>query len=161
MTAARLPRRAAGSAEIGLAAVEDEVNWVDRHDDGQQRRAGWPPVIRLPASTRRSEIRPEIGARTSVHSRLSSACLSAASSEPTGAGGVALRRSPCIEFPFGQRLVAHQRRRPLHVERGDLELGLGALHLRLGLLDRDPVGPRVDDEQEIALLDDLALLEMD
>ncbi len=42
-----------------------------------------PPLIRLPASTRRSEIRPEIGARTSVHSRLSEACFRAASDEAT------------------------------------------------------------------------------
>src|ERR1700730_11111181 len=43
----------------------------------------WPPAMRLPASTRRSEIRPVVGARTSVHSRLSCACFNAASADPT------------------------------------------------------------------------------
>ena len=39
----------------------------------------WPPWIRLPASTLRSEMRPASGARTSVQSRLSSALRTAAS----------------------------------------------------------------------------------
>ena len=60
-----------------------------------------------------------------------------------------------------KRLAAHQRRRPLDVGGGDVELGLRAFHIGLGLLDRELVGARIDDEQQIALLDDLAVLEMD
>ena len=44
---------------------------------------------------------------------------------------------------------------------GDLELGPRAFHIGFGLLDRELVGARIDDEQEVALLDDLAVLEMD
>ena len=76
-------------------------------------------------------------------------------------GGVAFVRPPGVELPLGQGLAAHQRRGALHVECGDFELGLGAFDIRLGLLDRDPIGARIDDEQEIALLDDLAFLVMD
>ena len=121
----------------------------------------WPPAIRLPGSTRRLEMRPAIGARTSVQSRLSSACRAAASSEATWA---AASRSFARRVSNSRSVRVWLRtsgRGALHVERGDFELGLGAFDIRLGLLDRDPIGARIDDEQEIALLDDLAFLEMD
>ena len=79
----------------------------------------------------------------------------------TLAGGVALGRLSCIELPLGQALVASKRRSALHVERGYLELGLRAFEIGFGLLDRKSVGPWIDDEQEIALLDHLAVTEMD
>ena len=72
-----------------------------------------------------------------------------------------LGRRPGIEFTLSQALVAHQRRGARNVAGGDLELGLRAVNVGLGLLDRERVGARIDDEQEVALLDDLALLEMD
>ncbi len=117
--------------------------------------------MRLPASTRRSEIRPAIGARTSVHSRLSSACLSAASSEPTAPAA-----SRCVDLRVSNSRsvtvwLCDQRRRALDVEGRDLELGARALEVGLGLLDRELVGTRIDHEQQVALLDDLAVLEMD
>ena len=48
---------------------------------------------------------------------------------------------PRIELALGQGLVAHQRRRPLHVGRGDLKLGLRPLEIGFGLIDRELVGP--------------------
>ncbi len=51
---------------------------------------------------------------------------------------------PGFEFALGERLVAHQRRRALKVEVGDLELGAGAIELGLGLIDRELVGPLID-----------------
>ena len=51
-------------------------------------------------------MRPPIGARTSLHSRLSSACFSAASRRADLAGGIALGRLPGVEFALGQGLVA-------------------------------------------------------
>jgi len=49
----------------------------------------WPPEIRLPASTLRSEMRPAIGAVTLVHSRLSSACRSDDSADLNWARAIA------------------------------------------------------------------------
>ena len=49
----------------------------------------------------------------------------------------------------------------MHVERGDLELGLRALDIGPGLLDGDLVRPLIDDEQKIVLLDHLAFVDVD
>ena len=164
--ARRRPRSGRGepqvAQEVRLAAVEHEVNGIDRHDDGQQRRAGLAagdqiagidaPVGDAPGD-RRAHLGPfeiELG------------LLERGLGRGDLAGGVALRRSPGIELPLGHGLAAHQRRRALARRAVAISsLALRALHIGLGLLDRDLVGARIDDEQEVALLDDLAVLEMD
>ena len=120
-----------------------------------------PPEIRLPAIDAPVGDAPGNGRAHLGPFEIELGLLQRGLGEATCARRLALRRSPRVEFPFGQGLAAHQRRRAFHVERGDLQPGLGALHVGLGLLDRELVGTRIDDEQEVALLDDLAVLEMD
>ena len=120
----------------------------------------WPPVIRLPASTRRSEMRPAMRRAHLGPFEIELGLLQRRFGRRDRARRVALRRSPRVELPLGEGLAAHQRRRPLDVVRRDLQPCLRALHVGLGLLDREPIRPRIDDEQKIALLDDLAVLEM-
>jgi hypothetical protein len=74
---------------------------------------------------------------------------------------IALHRLPRFKFPLGQRLALGQRCRPLDVGGRNLQPGPCALHLGFGLLDRNLVGPRINDEQKIALLDELTVFEMD
>ena len=105
-------------------------------------------------------MRPAIGARTSLHSRLSSACFSAASAEPTWPAAsrwVDLRvsNSRSVRVWFVTSGVARSTS-----EVAISSLDLRALQIGLGLIDRELVGPRIDHEQQVALLDDLAITEM-
>ena len=120
----------------------------------------WPPWIRLPASTLRSEMRPAIGARTSVQSRLSSAERRAASAALSWAlrhveVGLAL-----VVFLLGDGPRRDQRRAALDLQLGQVDLRLVARDVGLGAFDGDLVGPLVDGEQRIAGIDELAVLEM-
>ncbi len=146
--------------EVCLAAVEYEVDRVDGHDDGEQRRAarttgdevaGIDAPVRDAPGDRCAHLCPfEIELRL-LQGSLGRAHL---------AGGVTLGCPAGIELALGHGLVAHQRGRPLHVKGGDLELGLGALEIGLRLLDRELIGARIDDEQSVALLDQLAFVEV-
>ena len=63
---------------VVLGYLEEELNRVERDDRRQQRRASRSPLTRLPSLTFLSEMRPAIGALTSVHSKLNCAAFSAA-----------------------------------------------------------------------------------
>src|SRR4051812_7919234 len=147
--------------EIGLAAVEYEIDRIDRHDGRQQRRPGWA------AGDQVAGVDAPIGnasANGSRHIRpleIEFGLLECGIGGRDRAGGIALIGLPRIELALSESLVAYQRRGPLDIEAGDLELGLRAFQIRLSLLDREPIRPRIDDEQRIALLDDLAVLELD
>ena len=103
--------------EVRLAAVEDEVNGIDRHDDGQQRRAGLAagdeiagidaPVGDAPAD-RRAHLGP-------FEIELAPAS-SAACAEATWPAASRWVDCPGIEFALGQALAAHQRGGALDVE---------------------------------------------
>ena len=119
----------------------------------------WPPATRLPASTLRSEMRPAIGARTSVHSRLSSAVL-AGRPRPPAAGRCATLRL-ALRWSKSRSVMA----RDLTSGCGALDLGLRRVRpapwcarprpaaLSTASLER----PLVDGEQQVADLDDLAV----
>ena len=74
--------------------------------------------------------------------------------------GVTLCRSAGIELSFRQRLAARQGSRALDIKCGDEWLCLRAFHVGGGLLDSKVVRARIDDEQKIALLDELTILEI-
>ena len=120
-----------------------------------------PPVTRLPGETRRSPIRPATGARNSVNSRSSSAWRTAASLAATEAARRAEGLGALVEGLLGQGAVAHELLGAIEIGFGEGEIGLGlrqrALRLGDGVLER----PLVDGEQQIALLDHLAVAEMD
>ena len=120
-----------------------------------------PPVTRLPGETRRSPIRPVIGARSSVNCRSSSACLTAASCAVDLRLRGAVRLGALIEQLLGDGALAHQRLRALQVGLGEGEIGLRLRQIGAHLIERVLERPAVDGEQQIALLDDLAVLEMD
>ena len=121
--------------EVRLAAVEHEVNGIDRYDHGQQRRpgltagdevAGIDALIGDAAGYRRADFCPleiELG------------LLEGGLERGHLRGGVAFGRSPGIELPLGQGLAAHQWRGTLYVERCDLVLCLRPLHVGLRLLE--------------------------
>jgi hypothetical protein len=75
------------------------------------------------------------------------------------ADSAAAAASFCVERRH--RLVAEQRKRPLVVQIGDFQLGLGALKIGARLGGREFVRTLVDREQEIVLFDDVTVLEMD
>ena len=117
-----------------------------------------PPVTRLPGDTRRSPIGPSTGARKSVNSRSSSACRTAASFAVTDALAM---RSLCalLEHLVGDGLVTHERL-PARI------VGFRESHVRLRLhqicarlVERVLERPFVDREKQIALFDDLPVLE--
>ena len=118
-----------------------------------------PPVTRLPGETRRSPMRPVTGARSSVNSRSSSAWRTAASLAATEASRVALGLRALIEDLLGDGLVAHQLlRRASDRTSVKAEFGLRLLQIGAGLVERVLERPLVDGEQQVALLDDLAVL---
>jgi hypothetical protein len=58
---------ALGLEEQGFGGIEGEIDRIERVDRGEQRGIGaLARTTRLPTSTRRSEMRPEMGARTWV-----------------------------------------------------------------------------------------------
>src|SRR5262249_31513221 len=147
--------------EVGFAAVEDEMDRVDRYDEGEQRRVALSTGdevagIDAPVGDAPADRRPHVGP-FEVERGLPQRSFGRGDL----AGGVALSGLAGVEFALGYGLVAHQRGRALHVEGGDLEPGLGAFDIRIGLVDGDSVGPRIDHEQKVALLDELALAEID
>ena len=120
----------------------------------------WPPWIRLPGSTLRSEMRPLSGAVTSVHSRLSWALRRAASAALSCALATArfdLRVSLSASVMVREPISAAPR---LDLQVGELDLRLVARHVGRRRFDGDLVGPLVDGEQRIARIDPLAVLEM-
>src|SRR5580700_4991051 len=118
-----------------------------------------PPEMRLPASTRLSEIRPAMGARTSVHSRLSWACFKAALAEASWP-----EASRWMDFRVSNSrsvsVALQQWRRAIDVLGRDVELRLRPFDIGFRLLDGDLVRALIDDEQQVVLLDDLPFLEM-
>ena len=141
--------------EVGLGAVKDKMNWVRRDDHGQQRGAGLAAgdevagidaLVRNAPGDRRTHLGPgEIELGLLEHG-LRGAHLR---------GSVALARFAGVELPHRHGLALDQRCGALNVERGKLQLGLGAVDVGLGLLDRDTIRPLIDDEEQIVLFDNL------
>ena len=73
------------------------------------------------------------------------------------------RTSDClgVELLAGDRILGDQLCVALEVGLGVLEQRLVLLQLADRLLQRDLVGPRIDQGQQVALLDHLAFLEVD
>ena len=162
--ARRGPRPGGGETEImqkvRFAAVEHEMDGIDRHDDAQERRAGLAArnevagidaLVGNAAGNGRADLGPfEIELRL-FQSGVGGVEL---------ARGVALDRFSRVEFPYGQRLILDQRRRAIDVLGSDVELRLRPFDIGFRQLDGDLVGALIDDEQQVVLLDDLPFLEM-
>jgi hypothetical protein len=71
-----------------------------------------------------------------------------------------LRRDAQLGIGLADELVRDERLRTLELGVGIRELRAGARQLRLRLRDGGRIGPRVDREQEIALLQKLAVREV-
>ena len=147
--------------EVGLAAVEYELNGVDRHNGGEQRRTGGPSddqVAGVHASVRDS---PGYGRTYRRPFEIELRLPERGFGRADAAGGVALDRFSRVELAIGYGLVAGERRCAVDVVGGDFELRLRAFDVSLRLIDRNLVRARVDDEEEVPFLDDLSILEMD
>ena len=106
-------------------------------------------------------MRPATGARNSVNSRSSSACRTAASLAATEAVRRAEGLGALVESLLGDRAVAHELLGAIEIGLGEGEIGLGLRQRSSGLRDGVLERPLVDGEQQIALLDHLAVAEMD
>ena len=119
-----------------------------------------PPVTRLPGATRRSPMRPLIGARNSVNSRSSSAWRSSASAPLTDGLRVAIGLRALLEGLLGDGLFLHQLLAAREIGLGEGQIGFRLRQRGARLRDRVLERPLVDREQQVALLDQLAVLEV-
>ena len=111
--------------------------------------------------TRRSPMRPETGARSSVNSRSSAACSH---------GGL-LRRDCRLRHPLGLRALVEgllgdhradgKTLTACEIAFRECEIGPRLREAGLRLSEGDLEGPAIDREQKIALLHDLPVLKMD
>ena len=120
-----------------------------------------PALIQLPAVTSERLMRPVIGEAMVANDRSSSADFTLASDTFTDRLRVAHQALAIVEALVGDDLALDQRPAAHHVEVGVLHLGGGGKQLGLGLLQRALERPRIDGKQQIALLDDLPILEAD
>ena len=105
-------------------------------------------------------MRPVIGEVMRVKDSSSSAVLTLASATFTAACASRTMFSRSSKV-FSEMIFRSTSGRPRdNVEVGVLHPGLGGEQLRLGLLQRALERPRIDDEQQVALLDGLAVLEV-
>ncbi len=119
-----------------------------------------PPVTRLPGETRRSPMRPDTGARSSVNSRSSSACRTAASCAETLASRDALGLRALLERLLRDDIAAEQVLSARQVGLGERQIGLGLGQTGAGLVHRVLERPPIHGEQQVTLVDQLAVLEM-
>ena len=156
---------AAGEALVaqirGLVEGELEADRIDRHDGGEQRRAagsaagdeiaGRHAAVADAAGDRRAqlgELQIELGlAHRGLVGR-------------DRRRGAALRLRALIEGLLGDGAVAHELLGALEVGFGEGEIGLGLREIGARLVERVLERPLVDGEQQIALLDHLAVAEM-
>ena len=104
-------------------------------------------------------MRPAIGEAMVANDRSSSADFTLASATFTAACASRIRLSRSSKVLSEMILRSSSGLPRDHVEVGVLHLGGGGKQLGLGLLQRALEGPRIDDKQQIALLDDLPVLE--
>ena len=119
-----------------------------------------PPVTRLPGVTRRSPMRPATGARSSVNSRSSSACRTAASFAGTDASALRLACARCSNTCSVMVLSRSELLAAREVGLGEGEVRARQREIGARLVERVLERPLVDGEQQVALLDDLAVVEM-
>ena len=115
----------------------------------------------LPGAKRRYDARPASGAVTRVNERFRSCGLHRRlgrrdDSRPR----LQLRGDAHLGVRLADELVADERLRALELRVGIRELRARARDLRLRVRELRGVGPRVDDEQQLALLHDLPVLEV-
>ena len=89
------------------------------------------PVTRLPGDTRRSPMRPATGARSSVNSRSSVACSTAASRARDRRLGDALGLGALVEGLLGDGALLHELGAAGEVGLGKGEVGLRLLEIAL------------------------------
>ena len=143
---------------VGLRHVEDEVDRVELDDGGQQRR--WRRT-RLPTSTRRSEMRPLNGALTWVKPRLSCASRTAAVLVSTAALAESSSASRWSSVAFAWAAVLTSWAVRACSSWASLSWARAWSSWACGAVGRRLVGARIDDEQDLARLDELAVPELD
>ena len=119
-----------------------------------------PPVTRLPGDTRRSPMRPETGARSSVNSRSSVGLAHGRLLRRDVGLGHALGLRALIEGLLRDGTAAHQALPALQIGLGVGEIGAGLGEVRLRLRQRGLEWPAVDGEEQVALLYQLPVLEV-
>ena len=157
---ARWPAAGLGGARVGqigsLVHVEVEIDRIERDDRGQKRRIGGDEIARRDqvAAGASGDGGADFG-EAEVQARGPDRGLSALEVGPRR-----LERLPALlQHLFGDVARAAERLRPFEVA-----LGVGHARLRrdggrLGLIHGGLVGPLVDHVEQIALLDDRAILE--
>ena len=103
---------------------------------------------------------PEIGARTSVKDRSSAAASTAASAACEIGCGLLVARGARVELLLRDRALLDQLGGALALGLGQRRLGARAGQFGLRLLESRLVGTRVDDIEDVALLDLVTLLEL-
>ena len=150
--------------EIGFAHVEIEIEGIERDQCCQQRgRAGGGAAARDQASDRNlacadapCERRPHAGIFEIelgiVHARLGvlDRCLR----------GIVVVGA-LVDRLLGCELAALERLRPKQLVVGQCHASGRGLQRRLRLFQLDLIGPGIDDEEQVALVHDLPVLEMD
>ncbi len=118
-----------------------------------------PPITRLPSLTSLRLMRPAISARTCVKERSSCARASVAAATAYRCFRGLLIGLALIEYVGRDRLRGDERLRALEILSGEHELRLRLRKLTLGLLDGGFIGAGIDHEEQIALLDVVAIAE--
>ena len=145
---------------VAFRHVENEMNGVDRHDGCSSMAPVTPPVTRLPASTFLSEMRPEMGARTSAHSRFSSAALRLARLAASCASATLEVDLRCSNTWSDRTFVLASGSARSTSERASSSWACSRVMSALGGLDGDFERTLVDGEQQIALFHQRAVGEV-
>jgi hypothetical protein len=102
-----------------------------------------------------------MGARTCVHSRLSSALRSAAFGGKLLCSRHVEIGLPLIDLARGDGAALGELLGPAGVGGGEHHLGLRPGDIGLGAIDRDLIGSRIDDEEKVAFFNELAVGKID
>ena len=117
-------------------------------------------VTMLPTASRRYDTRPAIGAVTRVNERLSSCVCTVASAAARSAAACSFAAIAHLGVGLAHELRFDERFRALELRVRVRELRLRTRDLGFCVRELRRIRPRVDHEQELALLHDLAVVEV-
>ncbi len=146
--------------EVGLAHVEDEVDRIEGHDGGEQRGAGVAGHEIADVDATVGDPPFDRGPHLGV-SQIQLCLVEMGHRRGEIGVGLALLGQPLVQGGLRQRRGGDELAGPVELELGQLRPRPGAVDRGLRLLDGDLIGPGVDHEQQLALLDDLAVREAD
>ena len=119
------------------------------------------PCTRLPTLTRWRLTRPVIGASTWVNSTLSWAAFSAPSAMVSAACAACKRLTALVDDLFGDGTGLHQGQPAIELALGKLRLGARIGKLAVGLRRHRLERAGIDDVEQVAGMDHVAVLELD